>query len=96
MRDAIAIERLASAWPAQRHETAALLRGCRRFFSFDPYTAMVDEALMCGAEVHFIREDGSVEKYFADPDEMYRENVRLYYDTASVSAFLGLLEARWG
>jgi hypothetical protein len=91
IRDALIIKRAATVWPANRAETAAVLRGCRRLYSFDGVTALVHEGIICGAEVFFVREDGTIER--ADYD--LANYARNYYDLTQVERFLRLVTERW-
>jgi hypothetical protein len=95
-RDAIVIQRGATLWPANRTETAALLRGCRRLYSFDQHTAILTEAMLCGAQVCHVREDGSLyEEYSANPEQLFSDLVRKHYDLEQVERFLALVVKRW-
>jgi hypothetical protein len=44
--------RMDSTWPVSREETAELLRAAKRVYSYDAHTAVIREALLCGAEVY--------------------------------------------
>jgi hypothetical protein len=89
IRDAYMIQ---SGWPASRSETAALLRGCRKLYSFDAWSALVMEGVICGAEVLIVGEDGSL----SEPIYGSRGYEAQYYDMAPAERFLRLLGERWG
>ncbi len=92
IRDAYVIQ---SGWPASREETAALLRGCRRLYSFDWSSAIVAEAVICGVEVYMVDQDGS--PCYAGTEGWNIENYeQQYYDLAPVRRFLELIAERWG
>ena len=44
--------------PAERKELAALLRRTRILYTHDPHTALLDEAIACGAQVRVVTSDG--------------------------------------
>jgi hypothetical protein len=90
IRDALLISSI-PPWPGSRAETAALLRGCRRLYTFDAHTTIADEASICGAQVLYISEHG--EAIPADLD--WSDYVRQYYDLGHVERFLRLVKARW-
>ncbi len=89
IRDAYIIQ---SGWPSSRSETAGLLRGCRRLYSFDRSSAILTEGLICGAEVYIVQDNGDA--FLARWD--VSDYVRQYYDLAPVERFLQLLDERWG
>jgi hypothetical protein len=91
MRDAIVIRRDQIVWPRNRVETAALLRGCRRLYSFDPNTAIIAEAVVCGAETFYIRENGELEPAYAGVSDY----IERYYDLSHAKRFLRLVSERW-
>jgi hypothetical protein len=54
-------------WPAPRRALIAYLKRCKRFFSFDRYTALNGEAQLCGCEVFVWNEEERVFDSFFDP-----------------------------
>lgn len=92
-RDAFVITRGESAWPASRAETAALLRGCRRLYSYDLHTAIAEEAVLCGAEVYYVHPSGELERDVNGPSDKAAER---YFDRTPAERFVRLLEERWG
>jgi hypothetical protein len=90
-RDAFVIRREPSPWPSTRAETANLLRGCRRLYTYDLHTAIAEEAVICGAEVYFVHPDGTLAQNMHRP----RTYVADYFDAAPVERFLASLDERW-
>ena len=88
IRDAYVIQ---SGWPASRTETAALLRGCRRLYSFDEFSAIVAEGIICGAQVFAVRDDGEVQEVLYDLSDYALR----YFDMSHVERFLRLVGERW-
>jgi hypothetical protein len=43
--------RISRQWPSNRRDLTYLLRSCLRFYSCDPFTAMNQEAQLCGCQV---------------------------------------------
>jgi len=78
-------------WPATREETATLLRGCRRLYTYDRHTAAILEGLACGVQIFFINEDGSVEPYETEPVDY----AAWYYDLTHVERFYRLVRERY-
>ena len=64
-------------YPAERKDLAALLQRTRILYTHDPHTAIMDEAIACGAQVRVVTPDGfdalmlSDEAY--DPDVSARQ-----------------------
>lgn len=46
------------SYPKERSDLAALLRKTKNFYSYDPYTLLLDEATACGCNVFTVTEDG--------------------------------------
>jgi hypothetical protein len=88
MRNALVISR---DWPQSRIETAALLRGCRRLYSFDANTIIVVEAIICGAQVFYVRDNGELEEVLADASDY----VQRYYNLSYSERLLRLITERW-
>jgi O-antigen biosynthesis protein len=57
-------------WPASRPATAEILRRCKRFYSYDPFSAITTEAEICGAEVYMIQSDGEIKRHHADREDI--------------------------
>lgn len=64
--DIAGLPEITRGWPSPRKELIRYLKRCKRFFSFDQWTALNSEAQICGCEV-FVW-DGSSFKPFFDPD----------------------------
>jgi hypothetical protein len=84
-----------SGWPVSRTETAALLRGCRRLYSFDGNSAILTEAIICGADVFMVRDDGFL-RYCGSEGWNVEDYARQYYDPSPAERFLRLVHERWG
>jgi hypothetical protein len=87
-RDAYEIR---SDWPASRAETAALLRGCRRLYTFDACSAIIMEAVICGVQVFIVRPDGEL----YEVPWLFPDYAREYYDMSAAARFLRLVNERW-
>jgi hypothetical protein len=92
IRDAYVIN---SGWPGSRKDTAELLRGCRRLYSFDGSSAIVTEGIICGAEVYMMRDDG-LALYTGTEGFNVQGYERRYYDISPARQFLRLVHERWG
>ena len=67
---------ITKSWPARREELAALLRRTARLYSYDDNSAILEEAVACGAEVKIVTEDGYADYVRTDvfsPDDFERQ-----------------------
>jgi hypothetical protein len=83
---------ISSSYPTTRALTARLLQSCRTLFSYDDCTALLREALICGARVQLITADGTLTDWHEDISNYVAE----YYDASAVERLVEQVEERWG
>jgi hypothetical protein len=55
-------------WPGRRFQLISALRSCENFYSFDPFTSLNDEALVCGCKVFLFNPNTQGWEPYSNPD----------------------------
>ncbi len=84
-------------WPETRQALADLLKRTRTLYSFDGASAVLDEALLCGAKVMLVAENGYREykKDYAGVVARFPAQFRNFVERTQASDYKGRIQSRW-
>ena len=80
---------ITSKWPATRMDLGNLLRRTKVLYSYDDCTALLEEAVLCGAKAYITGLDGIETEYAGAPSTVS------FNSTEAVERFARACKARW-